>query len=435
MRKIALLVLIFTAYTEIFSQEIVSIARADLETKATEHNLQVKMARKEAELARAELLGTRSVYLPDVNASYTFSNTNNPLYAFGTKLNQERITMTDFDPDHLNSPESISNFATKIEVRQPIINMDAVYLKKAGQVKAEVLNIKTERTKEYVQFELRKSYMMLQLAYKMLETLEDARQTTIANKKVIDNYYRNGMIQKSEVLYMDVRISEIDSQIQTAKSNIRNASDYLYFLLDEDPGNRILKPAEALEYTEYITDSGMKLNQNRKDLQAYQKSLEAYDWLIKSSKAKFLPRLNAFGSFEMYDHKIARFNANGYLAGIQLSWNVFDGLKSRSEQEKYKAERSRAQTEIEQYIKKGQLELNKAGRQIEDAASKINFTKQAWEQSKEAYRIRKNRYDQGLEKSAHLLSAETLMSQKELEYQQAVFEYNVAGEYEKFLTK
>ncbi|UOU97208.1 TolC family protein [Chryseobacterium daecheongense] len=435
MRKIAILILLLTTYSEVFSQEIIPISKADLENKLINNNLQVKMAKKEAELAKAELLGTRAMYLPNVSASYTFSNTNNPLYAFGSKLNQERITMMDFNPDHLNSPKSISNFATKIEVQQPIINMDAVYQKKAGQVKADVLTIKTERTKEYVQFELKKSYMMLQLAYKMLETLENAKQTTLANKKVIDNYYKNGMIQKSEVLYMDVRISEIESQIQMAKSNIRNASDYVYFLLDENSENKILKPVETLEYTENILNSETKLNQNRKDLQAYNKSLEAYDWLIKSSKAKFLPKLNAFGSFEMYDNKVAQFNANGYLAGIQLSWNVFDGLKSKSEQEKYKAERSKAQVEIEQYSKQSQLELTKASRQIEDAISKVNFTKQAWEQSQEAYRIRKNRYNQGLEKSADLLSAETLMSQKELEYQQAVFEYSVAWEYQKFLEK
>lgn len=433
MRKTLFSVLTVMMITFGFSQEVVSISRTDLENKSIDHNLQVKMAKKEAELAQAELLGTRAMYLPNVNASYTFSNTNNPLYAFGSKLNQERITMMDFDPDNLNNPKSISNFATKIEVQQPIINIDAVYQKKAGQVKAEVLNIKTERTKEFVRFELKKSYMMLQLAYKMLETLENAKQTTLANKKVIDNYYKNGMVQKSEVLYMDVRISEIESQMQTAKSNIRNASDYLYFLLDENAENKILKPAETLENTAYMTTSDATLNPNRKDLQAYNKSLEAYDWMMKSSKAKFLPRLNAFGSFEMYDHKIAQFNANGYLAGIQLSWNVFDGLKAKSEQEKYKAERSKAETEIEQYSKQSQLELNKAGRQIEDATAKLTFTKQALEQSKEAYRIRKNRYEQGLEKSADLLSAETLMSQKELEYQQAVFEHNVAVEYEQFL--
>jgi len=435
MKKIGIFILLFTAYSEGFSQEIVPISQTDLETKASDNNLQVKMAKKEAELAKAELLGTRAMYLPNVNASYTFSNTNNPLYAFGSKLNQARITMMDFNPDQLNNPKSISNFATKIEVQQPIINMDAVYQKKAGQVKVDALNIKTERTKEYVQFELKKAYMMLQLAYKMQETLENAKQTTFANKKVIDNYYKNGLIQKSEVLYMDVRISEIESQIQTVKSNIKNTSDYLYFLLDENSDNKVLKPTEFLQYTEYIVDPNVKLNDSRKDLQAYQKSVEAYDWLIKSSKAKFLPKLNAFGSFEMYDNKIAQFNANGYLAGIKLSWNFFDGLKSKSEQEKYNAERSKAETEIEQYSKQSQLELTKASRQVEDAVSKVSFTKKSWEQSMEAYRIRKNRYDQGLEKSADLLSAETLMSQKELEYQQAIFEYNNAIAYLEFLKK
>jgi outer membrane protein TolC len=433
MQKVWVLILTIATFQTVFSQDTISISKSELGQKIMDNNLQVKMAQKEAELADAELLGTRAMYLPNINASYTFSNTNNPLYAFGSKLNQERITITDFNPDNLNSPKSISNFATKLEIQQPIINMDAVYQKKAGQVKSEVLKIKTERTKEYMQFELKKAYMTLQMAYKMVETLENARTTTLANKKVIDNYYKNGIIQKSEVLYMDVRLKEIENQIQFAKSNVKNASDYLYFLLDEDYQNKVLKPTESLEYQENMVENNPTLDINRKDLQAYQKSLEAYDLMIKSSKAKFLPKLNAFGSFEMYDNKIAQFDANGYLAGIQLSWNVFDGLKAKSEQEKYKAELSKAQTEIQQYQKQSELELNKISRQVQDAQNKVNLTKLAWEQSKEAYRIRKNRYDQGLEKSADLLTSETQMSQKELEHIQAIFEYNTALEYYKFL--
>lgn len=433
MQKVWVLILTIATFQTVFSQDTISISKPELEHKILDNNLQVKMAQKEAELAKAELLGTRAMYLPNINASYTFSNTNNPLYAFGSKLNQERITVMDFNPDNLNSPKSISNFATKLEIQQPIINMDAVYQKKAGQIKSEVLKIKTERTKEYVQFELKKAYMTLQMAYKTVETLENARTTTLANKKVIDNYYKNGIIQKSEVLYMDVRLKEIENQIQFAKSNVKNASDYLYFLLDENYQNKVLKPSEPLEYQENMVENNLTLNINRKDLQAYQKSLEAYDLMIKSSKAKFLPKLNAFGSFEMYDNKIAQFDANGYLAGIQLSWNVFDGLKAKSEQEKYKAELSKAQTEIQQYQKQSELELNKTSRQVQDAENKVNLTQLAWEQSKEAYRIRKNRYDQGLEKSADLLTSETQMSQKELEHIQAIFEYNTALEYYKFL--
>ena len=433
MRKHVILIFVFSLFLKGFSQDTLKISKAEMEQKILENNLQVKLAKDEAKLAQAELLQTRALYLPNVNASYTYTHTNNPLYAFGSKLNQERIAMMDFDPASLNNPKSISNFATKLEVQQPLVNMDAVYQKKAGQVKAEVMKIKAERTQEYIQFEFKKAYMQLQLAYRMVETLENAKKTTLENKKVIDNYFKNGLIQKTEVLYIDVRVKEIENQLAYAKSNVRNASDYLLFLLDEDYINKVLLPSEKLEYQSQMLDQNASFNVDRKDLQAYEKSLEAYNYMIKSSKAKFLPRLNAFGSYELYDHKFASFNANGYLAGVQLSWNIFDGLKSKSDAAKYKAELTKAQTEVAQYTKQSQLEFNKASRQVSDADNKVNLAKMALEQSKEAYRIRKNRYDQGLEKASDLLMSETTRSQKDLEYQQAIFEYNVAEAYYQFL--
>lgn len=430
MKKIFFLLFIST---QIFGQDTIQISKKDLEARIEGQNLSVKLANDEVNSAKASLLETRAMYLPNVTASYTGISTNNPLMAFGSKLNQERITMMDFDPTRLNNPDNIFNFATKLEVQQPIFNKDAVYKKKAGEVQVDVLKIKAERSKEYLQFNLSKAYLQLQMAYKVVKVLEEAKQTTLANKKVIDNYFKNGLVQKSEVLYMNVRVSEIESQIQYAKSNVRNASDYIYFLLNEDSENKVFKPLDEFSYHENILEKNPQLNVNRKDLQAYEKSLEAYDYLIKSSKAKFLPKLNAFGSFEVYDNKPYQFDANGYLVGLQLSWNVFDGLKAKSEQAKYKADLSKAQTEIQQYQKHNQLELNKAYRQVLDADNKVSLTKLSWEQSTEAYRIRKNRYDQGLEKSSDLLSAETQMSQKELEYQQAIYEYNTALEYYKFL--
>lgn len=432
MRKLVLVISILKVSLA-FAQDTIQISWEELSEKSLDNNLQLQLAQKETELAEAELLASRALYLPNITASYSVMNTNSPLNAFGFKLNQSRITMEDFNPDFLNRPDNITDFSAKIEIQQPIINRDGVYQKKAGKVKSEVLKIKQQRAKEYLQFELNKSYRMLQLAYKMLGTLEDAKQTTLANKKVIDNYFKNGLIQKSEVLYMDVRVNEIESQIHFAKSNIRNASDYLFMLLNEDSTDKVYKPSEELSYESAMLDTDLNLNPNRKDLQAYEKSLEAYDWMIKSSKSKFLPRLNAFGSFEMHDNKVHEFDGTAYLVGLQLSWNFFDGLKSRSEQATYKADYNRAQAEIKQYSQQSELELRKAYRQVSDADNKVFLTEKAWEHSKEAYRIRKNRYDQGLEKSADLLTAETVMAQKELEYHQAIFEYNVAVEYYQFL--
>ena len=275
--------------------------------------------------------------------------------------------------------------------------------------------------------------MQLQMAYKNVEVLEGARATVLANKKVIDNYFKNGMIQKSDVLDMNVRVAEIDSQIRFANSNVQNASDYLFYLLDESPENKVMKPSETLGYQEDLLTPDPVLSTERKDLQAFRKSLESYDYLVKSSEAKFLPRLNAFGSFELYDNKPYQFNANGYVVGVELSWNIFDGMKAKSEIAKYKADLAKSETEVTQYQKQSALELTKAFRQVADADLKVKLSKQAWEQTAEAYRIRKNRYEQGLEKASDVLNAETLMSKKELEYHQSVLEYNTALEYYKFL--
>lgn len=432
MKKAVTFLLLLSGFS-IYAQDTVRISLQDLHQKPRDQNLQLILAQKEIELSEAELLKTRAMYLPNIIASYTMMNTNSPLNAFGSKLNQSRIEMDDFNPQLLNNPKSIFDFGPKIEVQQPIINMDMVYQKKAGNVKTEVLKIKKERAAEYLHFELDKAYYILLFAYEVLHTLESAHCTTMANKKVIDNYHNNGLVQKSEVLYMQVRINEINSQIQVAQSNIQNASDYLFALINENGDGKIFKPVDELTYKQVVLDTLPQLNASRKDLLAYNKSFEAYRWMEKSAKSTLLPRLNAFGSFEMHDNKFHEFNGNGYLVGLQLTLNLFDGLKSKSEQKTYKADYNRAKAELDKYTQQTELELKKAHRQILDAVQKLNFAESAWNQTKEAYRIRKNRYDQGLEKSADLLTAETLMAQKELEYHQSVFEYNIATAFYKFL--
>ena len=56
------------------------------------------------------------------------------------------------------------------------------------------------------------------------------------------------------------------------------------------------------------------------------------------------------------------------------------------------------------------------------------------EQSKESYRIVSNRFSQGLEKTSDLLYAETQLQKQELNYSQALFNYNYALSYLNFLT-
>ena len=417
------------------AQDTLSISKSEVLEKVIENNLQIKVAEKSFESARGDYRQSNAVFLPNVSASHTAISTTNPLMAFGSKLNQEILTAADFNPALLNDPKRIENFATSIDVQQPLLNLDGLFERQAAKAKMDAFGLQTERTKEYLSLEVSKAYMQLQLAYKAVAVLEKANTTVEGNLKMVENYFKNGMLQKTDLLNVKVRVNEIANQLQYAKSNIKNASDYLGFLLNEDLNGKIYKPSENLENQIVIEEPVLTISESRKDFQAMDKSTEAYQKMFQSSKFGFLPRLNAFGSYQMYDDNLFGTSAKGYLIGAQLSWNLFDGFKNIGKTQKAKAEFQKASLETENFKKKSQLELNKTNRQLIDAENKVNLSKLAFEQSQEAFRIRENRFAQGLEKTTDLLLSETQMAQKELEHLQAIFEYNFTKDYLQFLTK
>mgnify|MGYP006191274819 FL=1 len=435
MNKVNLLIVFGMVSSMLQAQDTLSISKNDLLQKVTENNLQIKVAEKSFQSAKADYRQSNALFLPNVNVSHTGILTTNPLMAFGSKLNQEILTASDFNPELLNDPDRTQNFATKIEVQQPLINLDGLYGRQAAKAKMDAFQLQTERTKEYLELEVSKAYMQLQLAYKAVQVLEKANETAQGNLKLVDNYFKNGMLQKTDLLNVQVRVNEISNQLQYAKSNVQNTSDYLAFLLNEDMKGKTYKPSESLDNAIAIEAINPTISDSRKDIQAMQKSSEAYKKMFQSSKYGFLPRLNAFGSYELYDQHIFQTSAKGYVVGAQLSWNVFDGYKNIGKTQKAKADFEKAEIETEQYKKQSQLELNKTNRQLVDAENKVNLSQLAFEQSQEAFRIRQNRFKQGLEKTTDLLLAETQMAQKELEHLQAVFEYNFTKQYLQFLTK
>ncbi|MCF8274638.1 MAG: TolC family protein [Flavobacteriaceae bacterium] len=416
------------------AQDIISISKADVVNKVIENNQTIKISKEDFNQARADYRQTNAIFLPNIAVSHTGISTTNPLMAFGSKLNQEILTANDFNPALLNNPEQTQNFATRIEIKQPLINIDGLYQRKAAKSKMEAMTLQTERTSDYLMFEVDKAYMQLQLAYKALDVIEKALQAAESNKQLADNSFKQGYLQQADVLAVEVRVTEVKNQLQIAKSNVENASNYISFLMN-DTSNAILKPSDSLTINHFDLVVASQISTERSDIKAMQLASNAYENMNKADNMTFLPTLNAFGSYEMYDDKVFQGDANGYLVGAQLSWTILDGTKRFGKSQKSRAEFEKSKLQYEQYVSQSQLELNKAKRMFMDAENKLKLSKLAMEQSHESLRIRTNRFEEGLEKTSDLLIAETQFAQKQLEYYQTIFEYNYAQAYLKFLTK
>ena len=187
-----------------------------------------------------------------------------------------------------------------------------------------------------------------------------------------------------------------------------------------------------MEITEI--DTSTKIASSRSDLVAMQKAIEATDLMIKSSKMSYLPKVNAFGSYQLNDKRMLGFGANAYLAGVQLTWHIFSGNSVKNTINTQTLERNKLVEQLTDQKDQSQLELNKAYRDLADAQKDIQQQKTAVDEASEALSILKNRYQQGLVNTSDVLMAATQLSQQKFNLSEAIFTCNVTRAYIQLLT-
>ncbi|HCN83452.1 MAG TPA: TolC family protein, partial [Sphingobacteriaceae bacterium] len=254
---------------------------------ALTNNQEIQLATLDERIAAANYKQTIANLLPQMNLSYTAMSTNDPLNAFGFKLQQRSISQDDFNPALLNHPSGTQDYMAKLEVQQPLINIDMLYLRKGAEKQTEIYHYKTQRSREYLTFEVQKAYLQLQLNYDAIKVLEEALQTATAVYTYTDNHFKQGLVQKSDLLNAQVHVSTVRNNLARSKNNIRNASDQLGLLMGEKPG-LVFLTAESIKADFQNDLSKGNIASSRADFMVLQKTIEASELMIKSSQMSYL---------------------------------------------------------------------------------------------------------------------------------------------------
>lgn len=395
------------------------------------NNKTVALSKMDEAIADLNYKQTSAVFLPQAGFSYTGMTTNNPLNAFGFKLQQQSITQDDFNPPLLNNPPATTDFTTKIDIKQPLLNLDLLYMRKSAKMQAEISRYKTQRTKEFITYMVQQAYLRLQLAYDEKKVLEEALTTAEGMWHFTNDRFDEGLLQKSDVLNARVQVNRIETNLAEVKSRIKNASDDLSLLMGKEVGAIYTIPVSFSFSRSVAADS---LPADRSDFKAMETAINSYDLMIKSGRMSYLPKLNAFGSYQFNDKTMFGFGSGAYLAGVQLSWDIFKGNTTKNKIAAQEIERHKLSQQLSDKQDKDLVELNKARRDLEDAQYKITQEKAAVDEAAEALRILQNRYEQGLVNSTDVLMAQTQLSQQKLGLAQAMFSRNISAAYVQFLT-
>jgi len=113
------------------------------------------------------------------------------------------------------------------------------------------------------------------------------------------------------------------------------------------------------------------------------------------------------------------------MIGATLQWDLFKGFKNVGSIQQSQAQLSKVRLQYQDHLRQNRMELQSERRSLQTAREQVQIARTTVAQARESYRIRHNRYKQGMQNMSDLLMAEATLSQSKLKLAAALFQYNV----------
>jgi len=424
-----ILVLLWTFVVAAYSYAAETLTLDQAITTALDKNPALKAADSQIESADAGVLRSTSGFLPKVTLSETWSRTDNPLMALGTKLNQEIITPADFNPSVINNPEAISNYNTRISVMQPVFNGGKEYIGRNQAWLAKEASIQDrERTKQETIYRVVKAYYGLLLAREYHRVALKSFDTSEANVKLAEARFKAGAVLQSDLLRARVQLAEVKEMLTRALNGEKLASAALNFAMGVQQGaeyevsGALVSQDLQAELSKMMDDASA----NRPDLKSMDLNRRNAEKSVTVARADYLPNLNVMGQMDWNSNKFAGDDAKSWAVMAVLQWNLFDGLVTRSKVKEALATSSRMKSLEEQTRSAVQLQVRQAYYNVTASLDRIAATASSEQEAEEGLRIVQKRYEIGMTTFVDVLGAENSLIRARTNALQALYDNNIA---------
>ncbi len=410
----------------IFLLTLLSLALArELELReaielAIRNNHLIKSAQRDIKAQELELKAAKGALFPRIKVEETFTRTDVPAYAFMSKLNQERITMQDFDPARLNNPKAINNFETKFTLEVPIwLGGKVQSAQKMAEYEYRAVSLEAERRKEEVIRQVYNAYMDVVLAKESIKVAEQAIKDAMEHLRLAEQMHKVGLALLSDVLRARVYLSKAEENLQKAIRGYQTAKKGLELVVGVPLGD--FEVQEVAHCPQIDINHLREKVQNRKDIKALEERLKMLEEAYRFTLSDNLPQVFAFTQYFLNskDHPFGA-DGKGYFAGVSVSWTFDTGLTTLRRAQANLERRASLQERLKLLRDSALFDLNRSYVEYENALDMLRSAEDRIRASQEVLRIMELRYRNGLARMVDILDAQTELDKARLERVQAI---------------
>lgn len=383
---------------------------------AFQNNKDIQMQEAEITVAGANIEGAISPFLPQINlqAAYTHND----------KVLAENI-FSGYNNDNLAKiafSESIySGGANMANLKQAKLSLD---------VQKETLRAK----KMDVEFEAKRLYYGLLLAYETQRIARDALNQAIAHYDNVKRMYKHGTASRFDLLQSGVQVSLLEPNVVRAGNEIESLKADLNKLL----ARKLDFPVAIKEKLSYAF---IGINENeflrtaylmRPEIKLKSLGIDIDRWAIQMAKSGYRPTVDFIGSVSyrsnnpgnMFGRKQRNWNA-----GISVNIPIFEGFSTKAKVEAARARYAQAKIDKDNLVDAIAVEVRKACLSLKEAASIIQSQKSNVQEAKEALRIAEVSYQNGVAINLDVLDSQVSLAEIQMNLASGIYDYLMARAY------
>lgn len=399
------------ASSPVAAQESRTLSLRDAVAIALGDSPRVAAAAAVADQASARLTQARSTWLPQIQLSETWTEGDNPVYVFGSLLEQGKFGPQHFDPTFLNDPPSFENYRTALTVRAPVFDQ----FRRLSRISQAELGARGARagltgTRQQMIFETLRLYDGVAVAEQQRRVAEETVATAEADVAKIRDLAETGLIVQSDLLAAEVQLAEFQQRLIEANGNVAIARAALAAALGLPTAQPLeltsdlgAPPSGELPLAELIAGA----QENRADLIGSDVATRAARLETRIARGSWLPRLDAFATFGASGDSVGD-QDDDTLYGAVVTLDILQPGRWGRVAEARAGEKAAA-AQAEELRRNVEVEILSAHYRLTAARQSLDVAERNVARAEETFRIVRDRYAEGLTTITEQLRAQTAL--------------------------
>lgn len=381
-----------------------SVAVEDAIRAAWAENPALLASRSQVEAARAEAGRARDARLPSLRLEVRGIRTDQPMMAFGLKLDQGRITAADFDPARLNDPSAVGGLGAGATLTVPLYmgGRLAAGQRAAGKA-ADAEAADDQRRRLEMAASVVEAYFGAQASEQAVRHAEDQLAHARETERLVRDRSAQGLALDADVARAAAFRAQAEAELAGARRRRSSARSALVLLAGVPPDAELATPLGGEPGPTPEGDAAA-----RADLRAARLRREAAEAGATAARGSLLPSLVAQASAETMRTPDLREGAHWTALGVVLRWDL--SLANVGATRAATARAQAAEAALRWQERQASREIDEARQAIQAADARVVAAREAVAASESARALREARHREGLLPLTDVLDAEAALA-------------------------